>query len=135
MKEGKKSLVCSVRNALTTSDSIDSGRWTFRDGVPVHEELKGLELIKIRAVCARQSWSQWTSIATRERLYQFMVMSGEDAQNEMWLNMSAPLAEDEVRYAMNSTISDSANFNLLASDEQGQRSLQPSGSNTWGRKR
>ena len=121
-----------MRNALTTSDSIDSGRWTFRDGVPVHEELKDLELVKIRAVCARQSWSQWTSIATRERLYQFMAMSGEDAQNEMRQNM---LAEDEVRYAMNSTISDSDNFNLLASDEQGQRSLQPSGSNTRGRKR
>ena len=79
MKEGKKSLVCSVRNALTTSDSIDSGPWTFRDGVPVHEELKDLELVKIHAVCARQSWSQWTSIATRERLYQFMAMSGEDS--------------------------------------------------------
>ena len=64
-----------------------------------------------------------------------MAMSGEDAQNEMRRNMLAPLAEDEVRYAMNSTISDSANFNLLASDEQGQKSLQPSGSNTWGRKR
>lgn len=49
----------------------------------MHEELKHTDLTMIRAVCSRQSWSQWTSIASRERLYQFISMSDDASQKVM----------------------------------------------------
>lgn len=47
------------------------------------DELKNVDLSRIRTVCARRSWSQWTTIASREKLYQFMAMSDENTQREM----------------------------------------------------
>ena len=49
----------------------------------MHEELKHTDLTMIRAVCSRQSWSQWTLIASRERLYQFISMSDDASQKVM----------------------------------------------------
>ncbi|KAF8800257.1 hypothetical protein BYT27DRAFT_7217172 [Phlegmacium glaucopus] len=57
--------------------------WTFKDGVPVHEELENIEVSKIRAVCNQQSKTKWTTIASRGRLYQFIALSDEDTQWEM----------------------------------------------------
>lgn len=57
--------------------------WIFRDGTSVNEELKDVPIHKIQAVCAQQSKTQWTSIASRNRLYQFMALSDESTQNEM----------------------------------------------------
>ena len=49
----------------------------------MHEELKHTDLTMIRGVCSRQSWSQWTSIASHERLYQFISMSDDASQKVM----------------------------------------------------
>jgi hypothetical protein len=49
----------------------------------VNEELKDIHLSRIRAVCAQQSKSQWTSIATRDRLYQFIALSDAETQRVM----------------------------------------------------
>ena len=68
---------------LTISRSDVLEQWTFRDGTSVNEELKDLDLTQIQAVCSQQSRSGWVSIATRNRLYQFMAMSDEETQKEM----------------------------------------------------
>lgn len=47
------------------------------------EELEAIDLEKIRAICSEQCKSQWTAIASRERLYQFMAMSDERTQTAM----------------------------------------------------
>jgi hypothetical protein len=57
--------------------------WTFKDGIHVHDELRDVDIERIRAVCSQQSRSGWTSIASRERLYQFIALSDEDTQLEM----------------------------------------------------
>jgi len=59
------------------------GRWRFKDGVFVEDELGTVDLENIRAACSRQSRSHWTAIASRDRLYQFMSMSDEETQTEM----------------------------------------------------
>jgi hypothetical protein len=57
--------------------------WTFNDGVSIHEELKGVDISKIRAVCDQQSRTKWTTIASRDRLYQFIALSNDETQQEM----------------------------------------------------
>jgi hypothetical protein len=57
--------------------------WTFRDGVSIDEELRDVELSRIRTVCDQQSRTKWTSIASRDRLYQFIALSDEKTQLEM----------------------------------------------------
>jgi hypothetical protein len=57
----------------------------FKDGVSIHDELKGVELSKLRDVCDQQSRTKWTSIASRARLYQFIGLSDEQTQQEMRL--------------------------------------------------
>ena len=64
-------------------------RWTFKDGIYVDEELENIELERIRAVCNQQCRTRWTSIASRDRLYQFMAMSDEETQNAMQLKVSS----------------------------------------------
>jgi len=64
-------------------------RWKFKDGVSVHEVLESVDLEKIRSACSQQSRTQWTAIASRDRLYQFMSMSDEETQTEMRQNLSA----------------------------------------------
>jgi hypothetical protein len=59
--------------------------WTFTDGVSVNEELRNVDISKLRAVCNQQSRSRWTTIASRDRLYQFIAMSDEQTQDEMRL--------------------------------------------------
>ena len=68
---------------LTLCQRDDYSHWTFSDGVSVHEELKHIEISKIRAVCDQQSRSRWTVIASRNRLYQFIAMSNVETQQEM----------------------------------------------------
>lgn len=65
--------------------SVDLAYWTFNNGVSIHDELENVELSKIREVCDQQSRSKWTSIASRNRLYQFMALSDEETQQEMRL--------------------------------------------------
>ena len=68
---------------MTSSWRDDLFRWTFSDGVSVHEELRNIEISKIRAVCDQQSRSRWTTIASRDRLYQFFALSDGETQREM----------------------------------------------------
>lgn len=68
-----------------TSESDNVDYWTFGDGVSIHQVLKYIDLSKIRAVCDQQSRTKWTSIASRNRLYQFMALSDEKTQTEMRL--------------------------------------------------
>jgi hypothetical protein len=68
---------------LTSNWRDDLSRWMFSDGVSVHEELRNIEISKIRAVCDQQSRSRWTSIASRARLYQFFALSDGATQREM----------------------------------------------------
>jgi hypothetical protein len=49
----------------------------------LYEELKTVDLENLRAVCKQHSRTQWTAIASRERLYQFVAMSDEMTQMEM----------------------------------------------------
>ena len=65
--------------------------WTFRDGTSVNEELKDVDIHKIRAVCTQQSRTQWTSIASHDRLYQFIALSDEGTQNEMRKTVSSTI--------------------------------------------
>ena len=55
-------------------------RWKFRDGSLVDEEFGRFNLKTIRAACSEQSKTQWTKIASRDRLYQFVSMSDETTQ-------------------------------------------------------
>ena len=54
----------------------------------MHDELQKIDLEKIRAVCKEESRTLWTTIATRNRLYQFMAMSDETTQQKMRLSLS-----------------------------------------------
>ena len=77
----------------------------FKDGVSVDDELKHVDLEIIRAVCGQQCMSQWTAIATRERLYQFIAMSDEVTQREMRLSLLSTTNTDipgSVEQAINS---------------------------------
>jgi hypothetical protein len=72
-----------LESALTSCQSNVRGGWRFKDGVLVENELQTLDLEKIRAVCHQQSRTRWTSITSRDRLYQFIAMSDEETQLEM----------------------------------------------------
>lgn len=54
----------------------------------MNEQLDTVGIETIRAVCNEQSRSQWTTIASRELLYQFMAMSDEETQGEMRQKLS-----------------------------------------------
>ena len=45
--------------------------------------MRSIGLEEIRAICQAHSRSQWTVIASRSRLYQFIAMSDEKTQREM----------------------------------------------------
>ena len=79
LEEKSVLISCFSSEVLTPSRS----NWRFSDGVSVDEDLRNVNLEKIRAVCNQQSWSRWTEIASRNRLYQFMALSDEDTQKEM----------------------------------------------------
>lgn len=49
----------------------------------MEEELKSIHIDIIRAACSGQSRTQWTTIASRDRLYQFVAMSDQVAQREI----------------------------------------------------
>ena len=49
----------------------------------MNEEFSDVDLETIRAVCSQQSMTQWTKIASRGRLYQFVAMSDEVTQREI----------------------------------------------------
>jgi hypothetical protein len=49
----------------------------------VNDELKDVDVNEIRVACAEQSRSGWTSIASRNRLYQFIALSDEVTQKVM----------------------------------------------------
>lgn len=68
---------------LTLHQSYVNGKWRFRDGVFIDDELGILDIEEIRAACSQQSRSQWTTIASWDRLYQFLAMSDEDSQRIM----------------------------------------------------
>lgn len=53
------------------------------------DELDTIDIEKIRGVCNQQCRTQWTAIATRDRLYQFMAMSDENTQVDMRHDLSA----------------------------------------------
>ena len=76
----------SLGLTLLVSDAY--GQWRFKDSVFVEEELDAIELETIRAACNQQSRTQWTAIASRQRLYQFMAMSDEVTQKEMRQRLS-----------------------------------------------
>lgn len=71
------------KGELTLSRRRVSGHWQFRDGVSLKDSLDVIDVERIRAVCGEQSRSQWTKIASRERLYQFIAMSEERTQSEI----------------------------------------------------
>ncbi|KAF8803427.1 hypothetical protein BYT27DRAFT_7214734 [Phlegmacium glaucopus] len=77
-------------------DSVDLCHWTFRDGTSVHAELRDVEISKIRAVCNQQSRTKWTTIASRQRLYQFISLSDEETQEEMRLKALSLMDLDSV---------------------------------------
>jgi hypothetical protein len=83
--KGKESRPRSPRKRLTFTlcGSRGGACWTFRDGVSIEDELRNIEISKIRAVCDQQSRTRWTTIASRNRLYQFMALSDEQSQLEM----------------------------------------------------
>lgn len=89
LKEGKMrsatTLFGAVCSRLTLSSSWRDilGTWKFKDGVSVDEEMRSIGLEEIRAICQAHSRSQWTVIASRSRLYQFIAMSDEKTQREM----------------------------------------------------
>ena len=49
----------------------------------MNEEFSDVDLETIRAVCRQQSMTQWTKIASRGRLYQFVAMCDEVTQREI----------------------------------------------------
>ena len=81
-------------HALTAACRKELERWMFRDGESVNDELKDIGLDEIRAACAEQSRSGWTSIASRNRLYQFIALSDEVTQREMREKMSMTIDND-----------------------------------------
>ena len=85
-------------------ERIDVPYWTFRDGISVHEELKNIETSRIRSVCDKQSRTKWTSIASRDRLYQFIALSDEETQREMRQDALSSTAMDTVASASNRNV-------------------------------
>ena len=73
------------------------------------QELEEIDLEKIRAVCSQQSRTQWTAIATRDRLYQFMAMSDEEAQREMRESLGTFMRTEESGSTMVSSLGDGRN--------------------------
>jgi hypothetical protein len=122
---------------LTISCSENLERWTFRDGTSVNEELKDIDLHSIRAVCAHQSRTQWTSIASRHRLYQFMALSDEVTQKEMREKVSS-LIDLNGSDSMVSSLNGSGSLMSSLNIPQGARGLttvQALGLNQRGTKR
>jgi hypothetical protein len=68
--------------------SICHGRWRLKDG-SLLEDLDAIDLERIRDACNQQCITRWTSIATRERLYQFLAMSDKETQVAMRLKLTA----------------------------------------------
>ena len=68
--------------------SVAQGSWRFDDGSSIAEELEAVDIEKIRSACSQHSMTQWTAIASRNRLYQFIAMSDEEAQREMRQTLS-----------------------------------------------
>lgn len=130
--------VWQVTAPLTMACSIGLEQWTFRDGVPVHDEMRDAHLKKIRAICARQSWTRWTSIASRERLYQFISMSDESSQRTMRQDVCHHVDEngDEGTIDLIGPYGPSTSwFGQPMLDEHEHMGLQASGSSSVGRKR
>ncbi|KAF8803392.1 hypothetical protein BYT27DRAFT_7214713 [Phlegmacium glaucopus] len=104
-------------------ESAGLSHWRFRDGTGVHEDLGSIELSRIRAACDQQSRTKWTSIASRQRLYQFIALSDEDTQQEMRLKALSLMDLDTVPCARQfghsmSTVGISVNQVELNEDEQ-----------------
>ncbi|KAF8812817.1 hypothetical protein BYT27DRAFT_7272529 [Phlegmacium glaucopus] len=72
-----------MADAMKAAGSDDVHHWTFMDGVPVDDELRNVDISDIRAICNEQSRTQWTSIASRGRLYQFIALSDKETQVQM----------------------------------------------------
>jgi hypothetical protein len=89
----------------------DPSGWTFVDGVAIDDELKDVDIEKIREVIDQQSRTKWTLIASRDRLYQFMALSDERTQREMrdkalsLVPMDSGLSEDYLFVASAGTLS------------------------------
>ena len=88
-----------LRAALTCYQSNFHGRWRFKDGVFVDDELGTVDLENVRAACSQQSRSQWTAIASRDRLYQFMAMSDGETQAEMRRGVSTNDGNEELGFS------------------------------------
>ena len=88
--------------------SHDLGYWTFNNGVSIHEELNNINLSKICAICNQQSWTKWMSIASWNRLYQFIALSDNVTQWEMRLkaqssvNMNSGLSSAHISFPADS---------------------------------
>ena len=78
------------------SQRNEQGRWRFKDGVCLDVELEAVDLEKIRATCNDECRSQWTAIASRERLYQFIAMSDDDTQLVMRNKLLTIVGKEDV---------------------------------------
>jgi hypothetical protein len=92
------------------------GCWNFSDGVSIKQELDLIHTDNIREACSSQSRTQWTTIASRDRLYQFVAMSDDTTQTEIRQKLGLMrTGRDECSTGSNSMSVD----NLLPSVSQG----------------
>lgn len=72
-----------LNRVLAVIYSVVCRGWRFSDGASIAVELEAIDIEKIRAACSQQSRTQWTAIASCDRLYQFIALSDEETQKEM----------------------------------------------------
>ena len=72
--------------------------WSFADGIKLKDELDSVELEKIRLVCGEQCRTMWTTIASRERLYQYIALSNDTTQAEMQRRLKDVHVDERARF-------------------------------------